>query len=320
MASGYESFVGPSRRDQRDEVYAVNREANRSNPRRAEEAFENLFPDPGLRQQALSAFAASVRCAHAASPRSWNITLHGVSHVALNVGGVQVLNFSRKGAAVAVLDASLEPAVRASLVANATEPPFPYRRVSGLTFYSTTAAGLLEGWASLRSSHEDAIRSSCEHSDHAPWTSSHSPGVVEYLHEALGEPLPQPEYFAGDPRPDPEPGPSVEEWIEAFVNEYVAGREGQHHVLSYASQREAAVTNFAALQANRPRALDEPEWALGLLLPHLRSKGNEERGSWTHTAPAITKDAKTLFEGAKWVKPSDWPAVVEWASPGFVDT
>ncbi len=289
----------------------MNRDANRSNPKRAQEAFESLFPDTTQRKQAESAFVESVRCANAASPRSWNITLHGLSHVALNVGGVQVLHFSRKRAAVAVLEASLDAGVRDSLVAVAAEPPFPYRRVPGLTFYSTTAADLLERWASLRSSHEDAIRASCEHSERAPWTSSHSPGVVEYLGKALGEALPQPEYFTGDPRPHPGPRPSVEEWIEAFLNEYVAGREGQHHVLSYASQREAAVANFAALQAGRSRALAEPEWALGLLLPHVRSKGNEERGSWTHTAPAITKDAKTLFEGAKWVKPSDWPAVVE---------
>lgn len=45
------------------------------------------------------------------------------------------------------------------------------------------------------------------------------------------------------------------------------------------------------------------------MLPHTDTAGNREKGAWVHIAPAIQGNVKKWFEGARWTKPEDWPAI-----------
>jgi 5-methylcytosine-specific restriction protein B len=63
---------------------------------------------------------------------------------------------------------------------------------------------------------------------------------------------------------------------------------------------------------------DITELVLLKLLPHWGTKNNKERGAWIHIAPAITKDLKQWFEGAKWATKDDWPEIAR-AIYNFVD-
>ncbi len=98
------------------------------------------------------------------------------------------------------------------------------------------------------------------------------------------------------------------ELFEEFTQSYVGTEEGQGHAALYAEGREQGRCNYEAIVA-ADQGEDVTDRVLLKLLPHMGTPANRQKGAWIHVAPTVRKDVKEWFEGAKWVKPGDWPRV-----------
>jgi 5-methylcytosine-specific restriction protein B len=99
--------------------------------------------------------------------------------------------------------------------------------------------------------------------------------------------------------------------FDRFASEYIPTPQGARHVQLYTQVRHQAPENYKAIRNAKERGEDITDRALNLLLPHLDTPGNRERGSWIHFAPAVNKDLKSWFEGARWAKQEDWPRIAQ---------
>lgn len=94
-----------------------------------------------------------------------------------------------------------------------------------------------------------------------------------------------------------------------FVGGYVDSKEGQEHLRRYGKQREEAKASLKRISEMESRGEDITDIVLLRMLPYSDTENNRNKGAWIHVAPSITKDIRQWFEGAKWTKPADWPAV-----------
>ena len=94
-----------------------------------------------------------------------------------------------------------------------------------------------------------------------------------------------------------------------FIVEYVDSKEGEKHLRSYTALRQEAKASFKSISEMEARGDNITDQVLLKLLPYADTANNRSRGAWIHIAPAITRDIRQWFEGAKWTKPEDWPAV-----------
>ena len=103
-----------------------------------------------------------------------------------------------------------------------------------------------------------------------------------------------------------------EEFLELFtefLDKYASTNEGKKHLNLYSRGRQEAQINYQKILDMEKRGEDVSDEILLKLFPHANTSSNREKGNrWIHIAPAITRDAKEWFEGAKWAKPEDWPA------------
>ena len=88
-------------------------------------------------------------------------------------------------------------------------------------------AAVKGGYASLLAAHEAAIRVAARSRRHTSTTKDHSPGLIVFLSEELGTPLPQPAYLEA-PRKAlpvmPEEIPPDEEFAEGAVTQVLVNR------------------------------------------------------------------------------------------------
>lgn len=104
----------------------------------------------------------------------------------------------------------------------------------------------------------------------------------------------------------------IDEFIqlfEEFVDSYPNTSQGITHTAAYAQQRQIGCRNFNAIAKAADSAEDVTDSVLLKLLPHNKTAKNIQRGAWIHIAPAIKKDIKEWFEGAKWTESKDWHKV-----------
>jgi hypothetical protein len=97
--------------------------------------------------------------------------------------------------------------------------------------------------------------------------------------------------------------------FKEFVGGYVDSQEGQDHLNRYGLLRAAAQESFKRISEIESRGEDITDVVLLKMLPYSDTENNRNKGAWIHVAPSITKDIRQWFEGAKWTKPADWPAV-----------
>lgn len=100
--------------------------------------------------------------------------------------------------------------------------------------------------------------------------------------------------------------------IALFQKDYFDTPEGRAHVQRQTEESKRVQATFHALKQGKDAGEDITDKVLLTLLPHSDTKGNRERGAWISTWSCVTKDVKSWFEGAKWKKASDWPAVADW--------
>jgi 5-methylcytosine-specific restriction protein B len=99
--------------------------------------------------------------------------------------------------------------------------------------------------------------------------------------------------------------------FEEFINSYPGTPAGFRHTAAYNEQRQQGKRNFEVIASSAKSGEDVTEAILLQLLPYAKSTNNVQRGAWIHQAPAITKDIKEWFEGAKWTKPEDWDRIAQ---------
>ena len=99
--------------------------------------------------------------------------------------------------------------------------------------------------------------------------------------------------------------------FQEFVTSYPSTPVGLRHTAAYNEQRQQGRRNFEDISSAFQSGEEITETVLLQLLPHKKSVNNVQKGGWIHHAPAITKDIKEWFEGAKWTKPEDWQKVGE---------
>ena len=94
-----------------------------------------------------------------------------------------------------------------------------------------------------------------------------------------------------------------------FAQSYTGTQEGQQHAALYDEGREQARAGYEGIVAAANQGEDVTARVLLKLLPHMDTPANRDKGAWIHVAPTVRKDVKKWFEGAKCVKPGDWPRV-----------
>lgn len=92
-----------------------------------------------------------------------------------------------------------------------------------------------------------------------------------------------------------------------FVEDYLTTDASTAHRTLYRKGVERGRANFQAILAAEARGEDVTDLVLTKLLPHTDSARHREGGEWIHIAPAITKDIRSWYEGARLVKPEEWP-------------
>ena len=114
-----------------------------------------------------------------------------------------------------------------------------------------------------------------------------------------------PEGTTGD---DDVTAPNLDEVFAEFVAEYLSEDVGQTHKKQYQTTKTAGLKNYTDIIARADRGEDTTDFVLNGLLPHANTERHRNEGQWIHVAPAITKDIRSWYEGAGWVKPEEWPA------------
>lgn len=271
-----------------------------------------LLPDPAARAALLSFMAQSILAAHEAGPSTWNLTINGKQYLALVVSHCFMLAARRDRLEVYVdIDSVTEDLARdlgerlQSTASFATLPKghqvlLQYNEIEELLPKLERAQLALVALAGPMYSRSHNAK-------------QHHSGLLEVISQETGIELPDPSFVdrvdtssnsSRDSRFG-EIGPLYEEFVRGFA----MAAAGQAHAQMYVQGRDSAEANFHELCRAADAGEDIGDRVLLHLLPHAKTKGNLAKGAWIHVAPAITKDARALFEGAGWAKPEDWPTI-----------
>ena len=99
--------------------------------------------------------------------------------------------------------------------------------------------------------------------------------------------------------------------FDEFLADFWRTTKGQVFRDLQASSRRAAVENLAKATQAWEAGADLTDLVLDGFLPHHDTEANRARGAWISVAPAIEKDARSLFERAGWARPEEWPALAQ---------
>lgn len=278
----------------------------RRDPSEARKVIEQRIPDAEQRRVFLEALAAIVQRAHALRERSWSVSLFARS-LRVNVGRVMVLELLPTKPCLLCVDKTLVSREMADELESLAVSVEYFRLLPDHPCYSLPLPALLELLPKLHDAMLGFVDLAATTAKSCPYSTSYSPGVLEYAEEQLGIELPRaPESeLAGTQGKDTE----LEDLFEEFVETYVDTEKGQAHLETYPRQRLEATRNWTEIKERKAAGEDVTDLVLSWLLPHGNSRGNRERGAWTHIAPAVTKDVRSWFEGAGWTKAEDWPEV-----------
>ncbi len=273
---------------------------------------DRLLPDPDVRATVLSFMAQSVLAAHEAGPSTWHSSIYRGRSVLLNVSHCYMLAIEREAFYVVVnidhVTDDLSTELGERLNSAKSFVTIPKGRVVTLRYEEVD-----EFLPLLVQAHLAVVAVAGPMFIRTPNAANHYSGVIDAISSRTGIELPDPEYFdrassgsAGsvDSRFD-ELGNLYDEFVTSFAMESI----GIAHAQMYVQGRDSAEANFGELCRAADAGEDVVDRVLIHLLPHAKTKGNLAKGAWIHVAPAITKDAKALFEGAGWAKAEDWPAI-----------
>lgn len=179
----------------------------------AERVIDKLLPpDEEIRRQCLTALADSINRANDFGAAKWGMTLHP-DVVRFNVGHVVPLDIRRSGIFVAVIRDGLsdltskERATLDSLV----EWKGRFGSIRDSEQFSVSPEDFAKVWPLVETANSHFIEKAAQGAAllHLDSRRAHSPGVLEYLAEALEKDVPRPSYPPAD-----EPSPGSGDWRE----------------------------------------------------------------------------------------------------------
>jgi len=171
-----------------------NKDIDRHDYRSASLLFNYIFQDPGVLLAGARVLASSIRVAHEAGGKSWEVTMFE-DKVRLNVGQVEVLTLYSDEVKF-LFNAPLRPPKegRLDIEDNPYYPAVPVP--SGAYLLSTARLPFLSD--AVRQAHHAYIRSAASYKQISPWKKMFSPAVIEFVELLLKEALPRPDYLADD--------------------------------------------------------------------------------------------------------------------------
>lgn len=273
---------------------------------------ELLLPDPAVRSSVLTFMAQSILAAHEAGPSTWSLSIRDRMYITLIVSHCVMVVASRDRLEVYVdIDAVTEDLARdlgERLKTTASFNSLP--RGHQVVLQYSEAVELLPKLERAQLALVALAGPMYSRSHNAK---QHHSGLLELISVETGIELPDPDFVdrvgtssdsSRDSRSD-----EIGALYAEFLTDYAIAPKGLDHAQMYVDGREAAGMSFSDLCRAADAGEDVVNRVLFNLLPHAKTKGNLAKGAWIHVAPAITKDAKSLFEGAGWVKPEDWPVI-----------
>ena len=274
---------------------------DRSSAESARRFVETKIPDAARRRKFLEIFAAVIERAHAHGGRLWSVTLLPTA-LRLNVGRVMVMELTGSRDHWLPLDTSHLGEEEKQWLENRATLNDSFRSIPDLPLYCLAAGDYFEILPRVQDALLAFVDRAARTARSCPYASSYSPGVLKYLEQELGRKLPRIELPPSEGTRETE----FEDLFEEFIDSYWVTDKGQKHCAGYEAQRLSANINWDLVNSSAEEGKDVTDLVLDGLLPHADTQGNQERGSWVHLAPAITKDVRSWFEGAGWVKAEDW--------------
>jgi MoxR-like ATPase len=130
-------------------------------------------------------------------------------------------------------------------------------------------------------------------------------GVLEDLEDALktGRTV------APDEAHAEEAAANLNELLDEFRRLYFNAPKGRKHLKDYLESVSTGKRNFERIVADFTAGRDVTDAVLKKLLPHNDTRPHREEGHWISTAPAITKDIQSWYEGSGLVSREEWPSV-----------
>lgn len=174
---------------------------------------ERILPNPYDRRACATALVRSVRAADSRGSAKWGVTLL-TDQIRLNVGRVVVAALGKHGIWLALDEPSLSADTRAAFEEELHEG---YRSLPNSIGISIPADEASEIYDQVSLAHERLIEQAAQRVRglFRQVQSAHSPGVLLYLEQELGQSLPRPAYPAHPADPDPpiKPPEGSPSWI-----------------------------------------------------------------------------------------------------------
>lgn len=205
---------------------------DRNSAESAADVLAMLYPETEVRHACMEYLAQTVQFASTLHGNNWGLTLHP-REIRLNVGPVEVLTL-RNNEVRLLLDAeSLAPQDRKTI-----SPPveFSNRRYRSVPGEKGIGMMGVKEFIKLRDqlweSHQQFIRKASAKATRMAWAAAHSPGVLQYLREATGADIPDPEYAQTSSISFPEPT-SAQPQVDDAKGRYQTGQgvEGEFYSL-----------------------------------------------------------------------------------------
>lgn len=111
--------------------------------------------------------------------------------------------------------------------------------------------------------------------------------------------------------PEDEEPDEIETLVSEFKKSYLETSDGEYHRKLILKSREQGKINYQKALNLKVQGNDITDAVLYGILPHADTQNNRQNNHWVHIAPCVTKDIKEWFEGAGWVKNSDWPDIAQ---------
>lgn len=249
--------------------------------------------------------AEAVTTAHAANPASWVLSHRQDGAFSLTIGRIVVLREAPDGSGEIALDDARLPLSSDAFDAGTPFPSAPEVSLHGLPpgglGHLITTPGCPEAYAA-------AVARALETAVRNPYAAHHSTDATAAVGQVAGVALPTPDYG----QPTTLAGrDSLDDLLSRFIKEFAATEVGWQHLAWYPRQRAEARASFDDLRARRAVGGDVTSDVLARLLPHANTRHNRDRHAWIAVCPAVTRDIKEWFEGARWTRAEDWSAVAD---------
>lgn len=283
---------------------------DRNSEQDAQKIVQSVLPQPETRETVLQLLTDSIVRAHKANRNGWSITLHH-NGFTLNAGRIFALSCKREDARtrfrLSLDNQSLTDEVRERLQSIPVSFEYSFKAVPGAVQVRIPVEHLARARDIIQESYFGLIDRAAQES-RAPWSRTHSPGLIDYLKRVSGVELPRlPSSGQIDGASSEPPGFSA--LFHEFADTYLGSKKGQEHLAKYEPQRLEGKRNYEAILRADAAGEEITDLVLLKLLPHSDTGGNRQRGAWLSVAPAVTKDIKTWFEGSGWTRPEAWPRV-----------